>query len=91
MSNLTSPKSRAQALALLRTSGDLGEFAKSMCQVSGLAAMLGMLIGAASAGYLAEYSSTPLAMQAGAGILALNTSWYGYNALVRQKRVHQSQ
>lgn len=74
MSNLTSPKSRAQALALLRTSGDFG-----------------MLIGAASAGYLAEYSSTPLAMQAGAGILALNTGWYGYNALVRQKRVHQSQ
>ena len=31
MSNLTSPKSRAQALALLRTSGDFGEFAKMVC------------------------------------------------------------
>jgi len=60
MSNVTTVETRSQALALLRTMGDLG-----------------MLTGAAMSGYLADLSSTGIAVQSCASFLAVSSAWYG--------------
>jgi len=70
MSNITTPETRAQALALLRTAGDAG-----------------MLLGSMSAGWLADWSSTGVAFESGAGCLAVATAWYGARTLM-SKKIH---
>jgi len=64
VSNVVVPGERAQALALLRTSGDVG-----------------LLLGASSAGALADWSSMEMAMESSAGVLAAATMWFGVRML----------
>ena len=59
VTDIVAPEERTQALALMRTVGDVG-----------------LLLGASTAGVLADWSSMGAAMDANAGLLLVATSWF---------------
>ena len=65
---LSSVQSRAQALALLRTTGDMG-----------------LVIGAAGAGAIANIGSMALSMESLGGMLATFALWFGSRTVMARK------
>ena len=64
VTDIVPPEARTQALALMRTVGDVG-----------------LLVGAGTAGVLADWSSMGAAMDGNAGLLLVATTWFAFRTL----------
>ena len=73
VTDIVPPEARTQALALMRTVGDVG-----------------LLVGAGTAGVLADWSSMGAAMDGNAGLLLVATTWFAFRTLLSRNAAADS-